>query len=339
MKMRRILIFGLLLIASSKVGAQNYLASRQLINQKIQDGTFMQRTGTTIANDNQCIDVTEARTKLYLNEAVLPANGRMPWYQELSPLKTLPCTSGLTLCTQSNIGYGACGAYIYNQGFNNTLTVFTRAKLTNTMWNGDASGCGITINTTGPSGAGLAAKTAAVARTASVDSSSSFFADSTAFISNRTDTSATQVKAARVQALAAAAIAGPFNACAVWPCTAVNKKWIYLERTINVPATKTYHMGIAGDNAFRFSIDGWKVLQFGDNNASEQAFKVWHIFPVEIGPGVHTLRFEGYNIDNVAAFGVEFYDNTAAEVKAATNRSNLRIMFTTIDMVSKAICQ
>lgn len=340
MELRRIVMFSLLLVVAGRAGAQNYLVTRQVINQKIQDGTFMQKTGTTITNDNQCMDVTEAKARLYLNEVVLPTNGRMPWYQELDPLKSLPCTSGLTLCAKSNAQYGACGAYIYNQGFNNSLTIFTRTKLTNAMWSSDATACGITVSATGPGGGSLStAKVAAMSRMTATDSSRIGASDSSVTMANRADTSAMQLKAARVQALAAAAITGPFNGAAVWPCTTTDKKWVYFERTINVPATKTYYMGIAGDNAFRFSINGWKVIQFGDSNSSVEAFKIWHIFPIELGAGIITLRFEGYNTEDVAALGVEFYDNTAAQIQAATSRSNLNIMFTSADLVNKAICQ
>jgi len=329
MFMKKLVTAFFLLMIVGSVTAQNRLVTRQEINQRIQDGYFMQRLNTTIASDNRCIDATEAKQKLYLDDAALPTDGHVPWYSELLPWRTVPCSGGTIMCAENHAEYGACGAYIYNQGFNNSLTVFTRARLANGMWQGDATQCTRTPSTTGPGGARVSAVSlnGATLKTA-VDSQIAYVREP--------DTTLMQAKSARTQA--AAIIAGVFNGCAMWACNmeGVTTQWFYFERTINVPATKTYYMGIAADNAFRFSINGWKVLEYGKD---EEAYRIWHIFPIELGAGIQTLRFECLNTGLNAAFGVEFYDNTAAEIKNATSRSNLKIIYSTSDRTNSVICR
>lgn len=64
----------------------NYLVSHAEINQKIQEGYFVKKSGVTVPNDNLCITVDEAKAWLNLEETALPVNGRMPLWQELVPL-------------------------------------------------------------------------------------------------------------------------------------------------------------------------------------------------------------------------------------------------------------
>jgi hypothetical protein len=64
----------------------NYLVSHNEINQKLQEGYFLKKSGVTVPADNFCITVDEAKTWLYLDESLLPTNGRMPLWQELVPL-------------------------------------------------------------------------------------------------------------------------------------------------------------------------------------------------------------------------------------------------------------
>jgi hypothetical protein len=63
----------------------DYLVSHNEINQKIQEGYFLKKSGVTVPADNLCITVDEAKTWLYLEESLLPTNGRMPLWQELVP--------------------------------------------------------------------------------------------------------------------------------------------------------------------------------------------------------------------------------------------------------------
>lgn len=70
--------------------ATNYLVTHNEINQKTQEGYFIKKTGVTIPADNFCLTVAEAKAWLTLDETKLPANGRMPLWQELVP--TAQCT-------------------------------------------------------------------------------------------------------------------------------------------------------------------------------------------------------------------------------------------------------
>lgn len=68
----------------------NYLVSHAEINQKIQEGYFIKKSGVTVPAYNLCITVAEAKAWLTLDETKLPADGRMPLWQELVP--TAQCT-------------------------------------------------------------------------------------------------------------------------------------------------------------------------------------------------------------------------------------------------------
>jgi len=68
----------------------NYLVTHNEINQKIQEGYFIKKSGVTVPADNLCLTVAEAKAWLTLDESQLPASGRMPVWQQLVP--TAQCT-------------------------------------------------------------------------------------------------------------------------------------------------------------------------------------------------------------------------------------------------------
>lgn len=318
-------IFGLLLcmLVVKTTVAQSYLVTHRFIKQNILTGYFMQKPGTTMPEDDICINVAEAKNALYLKESSLPADGRMPWWSELVPQKTIPCTgTGYLLCATSFISYSSCGSYIYSS-FNSTLTTFQRSKIpaSNAFWIGTTSYCTVTP----PLSASATTSTNQAARVAA-----------------SSDTGATFRAAAAAAAVAAADVPpGPLNRCGVWPnCNGAlspDSVWIGITRTITVPANKTYYIGLAADNAFRLIVDGVALVQYGlDNNAF--AYRMWHIFPVNLTAGNHTITIDARDWGRPGVMGAEIYNNTPAEITAATSYAGLNLIFSTKDLVGSNIC-
>lgn len=84
---------------------------------------------------------------------------------------------------------------------------------------------------------------------------------------------------------------------------------------VDAPETKTYLIGLAGDNEVRFYIDGTLYVKLTSlTNPVTAAFAYWHVFPVQLSAGTHTIKLEGYNFPsspnpaNPASFGAEIYD-------------------------------
>lgn len=141
-----------------------------------------------------------------------------------------------------------------------------------------------------------------------------------------------------------AAFCGPLHRSGIWSCwdsaTASERnpvdEWIGFSRCIQAASTKTYYLGIAGDNQVRFYIDG--VLTVSIETCNDQSpFTKWRIYPILLQQGQHTIQMEGYNCGSLASFGAEIYDNTVQELVAATSLSNLSLIFSTRDMVGQEL--
>ena len=120
---------------------------------------------------------------------------------------------------------------------------------------------------------------------------------------------------------------GVLNRAGVWGCTAVplGEPVGFVVR-INVPATKTYYVGMAADNKCRLVVDGNVIIDqdqyaLGENSPldwnEEAAFRFWHIYPLTLTQGVHYIGLEAIDYGVAAGFGAEIYDNTVAELQAA----------------------
>lgn len=110
---------------------------------------------------------------------------------------------------------------------------------------------------------------------------------------------------------------------------------------VDVTETTTYYIGIGADNTVRIRLDCQDILVMDPMALADQypsagisaAFKYWHIYPIVIPAGHHVIELTGLNYGSVAGFGAEIYDNTAAEIIAATNGSGLNTIFSTLDYV------
>ena len=106
------------------------------------------------------------------------------------------------------------------------------------------------------------------------------------------------------------------------------QKWIGFKTCIDMPLTQTYYIGLAADNSFRLIIDGVTIIQtyLGSIYTNFQHF---HIYPIMLTTGVHTIVVEGWNDGGQACFGCEIYNNTMGELIAATSYDTLNVLFTT----------
>jgi hypothetical protein len=129
---------------------------------------------------------------------------------------------------------------------------------------------------------------------------------------------------------------GRLNTVGVW---AVNNciqnnfqaitEYIGFASTINVPQTKQYYIGIAGDNQIRFRVNGFTVVE-QPNITNDENFKYWHIYPVILQEGANFIELSCRDDGSVSAcFGAEIYDNTEAQLVSATTENQLTIIFST----------
>jgi hypothetical protein len=145
---------------------------------------------------------------------------------------------------------------------------------------------------------------------------------------------------------------GPLNRTAIWDTHALNatpiNTWLGFSKCLTgFITTKTYYVGIAADNEFRLVLDGVEILNTKASPApysgQYSAFTYWHVYPVEIGAGNHTLELYGLNDPgggtNPAGFGCEIYDNTLAQLTGATTMNDLNIIFTTGNVTQFTLAQ
>ena len=94
-----------------------------------------------------------------------------------------------------------------------------------------------------------------------------------------------------------------------------------LSFAVNATTTKDYYVGIAADNYCSIYLDNvLKVAQTANINDTNN-FKYWHIYPINITAGIHTLLIRGINNAgpgaNPGSMAVEIYDNTSTQISAS----------------------
>jgi len=102
--------------------------------------------------------------------------------------------------------------------------------------------------------------------------------------------------------------------------------------TINVPSTKTYYIGIAGDNYTTIKIDSNIIIQQVDPTTTSNPtynFEFWHIYPVTLTAGQHTIELSCTNVGLIGGYAAEIYDNTLSQLTNTTSTSSLNILFST----------
>ncbi|MBC9929527.1 hypothetical protein [Chitinophaga qingshengii] len=76
------------------VAQNNYLVTHNEIRQKVAEGYFTALNLAAIPQDNACITSANAKLWLSIDETKLPANGRLPVWQELVPKAVAPVCNG-----------------------------------------------------------------------------------------------------------------------------------------------------------------------------------------------------------------------------------------------------
>lgn len=97
----------------------------------------------------------------------------------------------------------------------------------------------------------------------------------------------------------------------------------------NTGIARTIYVGVGGDNQFKLVVNGTVIADTGTVFDNKQ-FKIWHIFPITIGVGINYFNVialgDGSPSDSI---GMVIYDNTPAQLIAATNDSQLNILYKT----------
>ena len=121
---------------------------------------------------------------------------------------------------------------------------------------------------------------------------------------------------------------GPMNRCSI-SGNCPDNIYYGFNACLTVGATKTYYIGIGADNDYSLRIDGVKIIDTlgGPYDDKSDAFAWWHVYPLTIGAGSHTIELLGLNKEDVEGFGCEIYDNTLAQLLAATSVSDLNIIY------------
>lgn len=100
--------------------------------------------------------------------------------------------------------------------------------------------------------------------------------------------------------------------------------------TFNVPTTKTYYIGLAGDNDVTITINGNVFIDQPDGLPTDN-FKWWHIYPVTLTAGLNIIELGNWNRSRIGSFAAEIYDNTLAQLTSSNDESDLNFIFSTGD--------
>ena len=123
---------------------------------------------------------------------------------------------------------------------------------------------------------------------------------------------------------------GPMNRSAVWySAYTITDTWLGFSTCLTgITNSNTYYVGIGADNEYRLVLDGVEILNTLNGTMPElEKFNWWHVYPVTIPSGNHTLELYGLDYGIIAGFGMEIYDNTLAELTGATTLDDINIIF------------
>jgi len=134
--------------------------------------------------------------------------------------------------------------------------------------------------------------------------------------------------------------------------TTNNGRWLDFVITLCVPEEKVYYVALAADNAFRFKLDGTMILdptlsntsdiigdddQWNENingsipppNSNRISYERFHLYPIRLTQGSHIIEAGYINYGDFRMLAMEIYDNTPAEIMAATSAADLNIIWST----------
>jgi hypothetical protein len=111
---------------------------------------------------------------------------------------------------------------------------------------------------------------------------------------------------------------GRLNTVGIWATNYPDDTELCFEYCVEPAATKQYLIGMAGDNAVRFYVDGTLIVNLDapSGGTATIPYTRWHVFPITLTAGEHIIKVCGYNNEALAAFGAEIYDITLATFQA-----------------------
>lgn len=129
------------------------------------------------------------------------------------------------------------------------------------------------------------------------------------------------------------ALRGPINRIGLWECgsSGVTNSTLGFIIPIEVSSTKTYYIGIAGDDAFRLDVNGTTVINRPApidagfttvdnyyNVGSSVNFLFFNIYPITLNAGINYLYLIGRDTGGIAStLAAEVYDATPAQLQNA----------------------
>ena len=278
----------------------------------------------------------------------------------------VPVTGDIfTVCFDStgDPSYGTCGTFIYDS-YGEGYTPFIRhpIPITNSFWIDSADHpffCTYTpADTLDPSGTfqSLALKkslasgsgvmtTGALPATGTASQSATRAKAIQDSLATRKTVSRTQANRSLLSPLVSIRpdpnTVGPLKRCGIWLCQPTNadtpyNKWVGFTTPIDIPASKTYCIGMAGDNSVQVSIDGQLFKQDDPDLTDAENFKIWHVYPTFLTQGRHTLLIQGMNAGGPGSFGLEIYGNPADSLQYCHSYSDLQLIFSTKDIVGQS---
>ena len=111
---------------------------------------------------------------------------------------------------------------------------------------------------------------------------------------------------------------GRLNKVGIWAPGIGTTTELCFEFCVTPTVTKQYLIGIAGDNEVKLYLDGNLIVNLTGSSAVTVPFRHWHVFPITLTAGQHTIGLCGYDYGTPASFGAEIYD-----IDVATFQANL----------------
>jgi hypothetical protein len=115
----------------------------------------------------------------------------------------------------------------------------------------------------------------------------------------------------------------------VWLKQAKDNTWWGIEKCIDVPVTKNYFIGHAGDDLMRIYVDGRLIKEFTGEDQNNQ--QIWNIRQVKLTAGKHVIRMDALNLYYQKAAAMEIYNTDSATLRAVNSAAALNniILFST----------
>ena len=85
--------------------------------------------------------------------------------------------------------------------------------------------------------------------------------------------------------------------------------------TLIVPVTKTYYIGVAGNNSVKVELNGNVIVDQSLSIDQTRNYKFWNIYPITlIANQPNNLKVCGTNLSGTGGFAYELYDNTLNQI-------------------------